>query len=94
MLLDPRHVRFPGRANLSQRELAASNGYVSSHAEVGFNGCVEAIETTGADFECVVSLEEMLQGFGFDVCTYVLQSFDVQDMIDCYCRFECFGHHL
>ena len=44
----------------------------------------EAIETTGADFECGVSPEEMHQGFGFDACTYMLHSCDVQDMIDCY----------
>ena len=34
-LLDAGYVRFVGRVNLSHRELAAPNEYVSSHSEVG-----------------------------------------------------------
>ena len=44
----------------------------------------EAIETTGADFECRVSPEEMHQGFGFDACTCMLHPCNFEDMIDCY----------
>ena len=34
--------------------MSAPNAYVSSHAEIGFNGCVEEIDTTGDDLKCYV----------------------------------------
>ena len=60
----------------------------------GFNGCVEEIETTGAVFNVYDSLQEMPQCIAFQVCIYVLHLFDVDDMLDCYLRFDVFGHDL
>ena len=89
--LDALFVRSAGWVNLSHRELAAPNEYVSSHSEVGSMACfVEAIETTGAVFKVYDLSQKMPQCIAFQVCIYVFHLFDGQDMLDCYLRFEFF----